>query len=204
MDLKLSHAFSSHPKMCACRNERTPSYRDDCSRSHTTARSSPNDRNPSRKSANCSNLPTSNSSRSKRSPVKGRMLEGNAGESLAFEQLPKQSVKSRNPIRISPSLSHFREKAFGTSCPIMEGGIVVSCNLRRGLRSLRISSIGVKFVVRCFLTEPTTALMPSHEVQLIIQQYQASSIVISSKPCLQLMQSRHRSSYLSTLAGRTA
>lgn len=49
----------------------------------------------------------------------------------------------------------------------MEGGVEVSCQQRRGARSLR-ASIHVKFAIRCPLTEATTAFMPMHKVENII------------------------------------
>ncbi len=50
--------------------------------------------------------------------------------------------------------------------PIMEGGFEMFCKLHRGGRTSRVSTIGVKFGLRCRLTAQRTTFMPTHEVQL--------------------------------------
>ncbi|RDB58545.1 hypothetical protein C1879_04230 [Paraeggerthella hongkongensis] len=47
----------------------------------------------------------------------------------------------------------------------------MSCQQRLGARNLRVS-IHVKFVIRCLLTEATTAFMPMHEVHLLYTEDQ--------------------------------
>ena len=97
------------------------------------------------------------------------MLKGNeGGNSLPLSRNPNYSfVHQKNPAKLTSQW----KTAFETFLPIMEGGVEVSCQQRLGARSLRVS-IHVKFVIRCLLTEATTAYMPMHEVYPLYTEYQ--------------------------------